>query len=78
MLKCHEGNLCPEVKLPTGKRTQIFYTTSSLFNTEKKIVTSLQVNVENMGEKNIQIIGEIENENFKQDADLADTFNNIP
>lgn len=41
-------------------------------------MTSLQVNVENMGEKNIQIIGEIENENFKQDADLADTFNNIP
>lgn len=37
-----------------------------------------EVNVEDMGEKNIHIIGQIENENFKQDWDLADTFNAIP
>lgn len=30
------------------------------------------------GEKNTQLIGQIENENFKQDSHLADTFNDIP
>lgn len=37
-----------------------------------------EVNVEDMGGKNTQIIGQIENENFKQDSYLSDTFNDIP